>query len=136
MTACEQLDAALQKGASQLKILIVDDLKDAAFITSRLLMTLGYKVDIAYSGHSAIEKAEVLLPDVILMDIFMPDMNGYETCKKMRSIDALKNTAIFALTGLESLEARQQAENAGFNDIILKTRNIEYIHQMIENLQP
>lgn len=68
-----------------LKILIADDYQPAADTMGRMLEVLGHEVCVTYDGRDAIAKAKELIPDVILLDLGMPRMNGFEICKKLRA---------------------------------------------------
>lgn len=114
-----------------MRILIVDDYPGSAFITGRLLKHLGYEIELANDGLSGVEKARTTKPDAILLDLNMPGMDGYETCKRMRL--SLKGTLILAFTGVDNDEIKQRAKEAGFDDVVLK-ENIEDIQKKIKSL--
>lgn len=118
-----------------MKILVVDDHEESAFVTKRLLSCLGHDVDVAYSGPAAIEKAATSHPDMIFLDLTMPMMDGFETCEKIRKIPALEHTIIFALTGLESSATIERAKEAGFNDIVIKATGVDALQQKIAAYQ-
>ena len=80
-----------------LKILVVDDDKDIVEILKYNLENAGYSVKSANNGIEAIKKAKKFLPDVILMDVMMPEMSGIEACSEIRKIDALNTTLIICV---------------------------------------
>ena len=81
-----------------LKILVVDDDKDIVEILQYNLKNSGYSVKSANNGIEAIKKAKKFLPDVILMDVMMPEMSGIEACSEIKEIEELSNTIIIFLS--------------------------------------
>ena len=92
------------------KILIVDDDKDIVDLVRYNLEKEGYKCYAAYDGEQAIEKARAKNPDLVLLDIMMPVLDGIEACRQIREIDALKNVLIAFLTA----RGEEYSEIAGF----------------------
>jgi CheY-like chemotaxis protein len=111
-----------------MKILVVDDYPGSAFITGRLLEDRGHEIELAHDGPSGVEKAKITKPDAILVDLNMPGMDGYETCKRMRH--NLADTIILAFTGIDNEEIKQLAKEAGFDDVVLKD-NINDVEEKI-----
>lgn len=114
-----------------MKILIVDDSEISAYVTRRLLAQSGHEVEVSYEGKSAIEKAADFHPDYILMDINMPNMDGYETCKSIRNIPEMKDITIVALTGLDKDHIFVRAKESGFDDVVVKASGVEEIQKKI-----
>lgn len=90
---------------SNFRILVVDDIDDNLFLLQTLLETEGYKVDTAGNGGSALEKVESFPPDLILMDVMMPDMNGFEVKQKIRQNPNLPFMPILMVTAYDSISA-------------------------------
>jgi CheY-like chemotaxis protein len=107
------------------KILIVDDNQDNAESLNLLLRLSGNDTQTAGDGVEAVEKAEEFLPDVILLDIGLPRMNGYETCRTIRQKPWGKDVIMVALTGWGQDEDRRKAKEAGFNGHMVKPVNHE-----------
>ena len=107
--------------ANPLNILVVDDDIDSATTTAWLLESMGYpNHHIAQSGPEALELAQQILPDVILLDIGLPGMNGYEICRELRRNKLFADTLIVAQTGWGQDRHREMAWFAGFNEHLVK----------------
>lgn len=106
--------------SSQLyRILVVDDLADNLFLLQTVLETEGYEVDTADSGSSALAKIKAVPPDLLLLDIMMPDMNGYEVTRRIRQNDRLPFIPILLVTAHDEATATQGLD-VGANDFIRK----------------
>jgi len=113
-------DAGHPLPASSLTILVVDDNRDAADSLGLLLGMPGNQVHVAYDGLRAIEMAEEVRPDVILLDIGLPRLNGYETAEHIREQPWGKRMVLIALTGWGQEEARQRSRQSGFDAHLVK----------------
>jgi signal transduction histidine kinase len=102
------------------RVLVVDDNQDAAETLSLLIRLEGYTVAVANDGHAAMAEAATFLPHVVLLDIGMPGMDGYEVARKLRERETSTSIAIVALTGYGQPEDRARAEAAGFTDHLTK----------------
>lgn len=102
------------------KVLIVDDEPTAMSTLEAILAGDGYQLDYASSGSIALEKAEQLQPDLILLDVMMPGMNGYEVCRRLRATPKLAEVPIIILTALDDRTSRLQGIEAGADDFLLK----------------
>nr|WP_199311893.1 response regulator [Phormidium tenue] len=87
--------------------MVVDDIEDNLFLLRTVLETEGYEVETAGNGGSALAKVEHAPPDLILMDVMMPDMNGYEVTKKIRQNPALPQMPILIVTAYDTLQTSQ-----------------------------
>jgi CheY-like chemotaxis protein len=96
------------------RILIVDDNADAADMLGTLLQSLGHDVAIAFDGPSALELARRFVPDVGLLDIGLPGMDGYELARRLRLEDACRHTLLVAITGYSQPSDRLRSKAAGF----------------------
>ena len=101
-------------------MLVVDDYVDATRALERLLAVMGHEVIIAHDGKSGIELAERVRPDVILLDIGLPEMDGYSVARHLRSLPSMAATRIIALTGYGAERARQTVREAGFDLHLVK----------------
>jgi CheY-like chemotaxis protein len=99
--------------------LIVDDNVDAADTLALLLELEGHEMQVAYAPTDAIERARSFRPDIVLLDIGLPGMNGYELAQKFRSMPEL-DVRLIALTGYGKSEDQQRTKAAGFDDHLVK----------------
>ncbi|MEA2563422.1 MAG: hypothetical protein QOH06_4926 [Acidobacteriota bacterium] len=102
------------------RILVVDDNQDSAESLAMLLTLKGNETHTASNGQEAVEAAARLRPDVILLDIGMPNMNGYEACRRIREQPGGDGVVIIALTGWGQDEDRRKSSEAGFNEHLVK----------------
>ncbi len=105
------------------KILVVDDQPDNVFILQDRLENEGYEVITAYDGPSGIEKTLTESPDLVLLDVMMPGMSGFEACKKITENEESKDIPVILVTALTSVEDIKEGLNAGAFDYIKKPFN-------------
>ena len=123
------------------KILLVDDTPSVLDMVRTILDTEGYQILIAASGESAIKKAELSLPSIILLDVMMPDLSGYEVCTILKSRESTKNIPIIFLSALADTFDKVKAFNLGAVDYITKPIQAEELlvrvstHLTINRLQ-
>ena len=102
------------------KILIVDDDPDIIEILRYNLSLSGYEVKAASNGKEAIKKAKIFIPEIILLDVMMPEMDGIEACRLIREIPSLKNSRIIFLSARNEDYTQLSAFDAGADDYISK----------------
>ena len=112
--------AARVASAPRLGILLADDNADAAVTLAQVLELSGHQVHVANDGLSAVESAASLRPDVVLLDIGMPGLNGYEACRRIRGQAWAKDVLLIALTGWGQEDHRRRAQEAGFDHHLIK----------------
>ena len=117
-----------------LKILVVDDDLDIIEILKYNLNNSGYFVKSANNGIKAIKKAKKFLPDIILMDVMMPEMSGIEACSEIRKIDQLSNTIIIFLSARSEDYTQISAYDAGADDYISKPVKPKILLKKISNI--
>jgi DNA-binding response OmpR family regulator len=105
------------------KILVADDIKQNVKLLRVILTAAEYDVIEAYDGNEALEKARTENPDLILLDIMMPKLTGYEVCQKLRAEEATKNVPIIMITALHEMNDRIKGIEAGADDFISKPFN-------------
>jgi CheY-like chemotaxis protein len=98
----------------------VDDNRDAAVSLATLLRLQGHDVRIAHDGPSALGIASSFLPNLVFLDLGMPEMDGYEVARRMRQHPGLKNVVLAALTGWGQAEDRLRTAAAGFDHHLVK----------------
>lgn len=102
------------------KILIVDDEEDILEIISYNLKSAGYETVTAKDGSEAVQKAKIFRPDLIMLDIMMPNKNGIDTCKEIRRLPEFKETMVLFLTALNDEKSEIEGLNMGADDYIAK----------------
>ncbi|MGH9322388.1 MAG: hybrid sensor histidine kinase/response regulator, partial [Vicinamibacteria bacterium] len=107
-------------GAIKRRVLIVDDNRDAADSLASMVALLGGEVRTAHDGPSGVDAAASFRPDVILLDIGLPGLDGYEACRKIRALPWGKEILLIALTGWGKDEDKRRADDAGFNLHLMK----------------
>ncbi|MDV6332955.1 response regulator [Asticcacaulis sp. 201] len=117
------------------KILVVDDNRPAAMSLTWAMETQGYDVMTCFDGPSAVSMADDFLPQVILLDIGMPVMDGLEVCRRIRADPLLHGTAVYAQTGWGDAEMRKQTREAGFDQHITKPINLDALLLLIESVE-
>jgi CheY-like chemotaxis protein len=111
------------------RVLVVDDNRDAAESLADLLTMMGHGVEVAYDGPSAVEKARASAPDVVLCDIGLPGMSGYEVAKALR--ESGTTAQLFAVSGYAQPEDVNQALEAGFDGHVAKPADPEKIERLL-----
>ena len=115
----------------QRRILIVDDSRDGGESLAMLLRVLGADVALAHSGRQALECVNTFRPDVVLLDIGMPGMDGYEVARRIRANPANRRMQLIALTGWGQDEDRQRSAAAGFNHHLVKPADVDQLRQLL-----
>lgn len=121
---------------SRRRILIADDNADTADSLATILENMGYEVRAAYNGASAVETAEHFRPEVLLLDIGMPGLNGYETAHYIREEPWGKDAVVVAVTGWGGEADKRQAREAGFDHHLTKPVDPEVIRDLIAKSPP
>ena len=103
-----------------LNTLIIEDNENNMYLTSFLLANSGHTIHKAYDGQVGVDMAKALEPDLILLDIQLPKMNGYDVARALRSDPKLKETPIIAITSYAMPGDREKALEAGCNGYIKK----------------
>jgi len=102
------------------KILIVDDNPNALKLVGYALHREGFEVTVAQSGPEALAKAEATPPDLVILDIMMPDMDGFEVCRRLRAMPRTARTPVIMLTAKSQVEDRVMGFQAGADDYVTK----------------
>jgi len=119
-----------------LKILVVDDNQDAADACASLLELSGHLVQTAYTGRHAVELAETFRPHALLLDIGLPDFNGYELAAKIRASPWGRDVMLIAVTGWGQEEDRRRALEAGCDHHLTKPVAPETVESLLQSLEP
>jgi PAS domain S-box-containing protein len=115
------------------RVLIVDDNVDAAETLQMVVANMGHEVEAAHDGAAALEAARRKRPDIVLLDISMPGMDGLSVARELRRQPELRRIRVVALTGLGQQEDRKRSQEAGFDDHLVKPVSPE---QLLRVLQP
>ncbi|HUY32095.1 MAG TPA: ATP-binding protein [Pirellulales bacterium] len=118
-----------------LRVLVVDDNVDAAQSLAMLLEASGHDFRTAHDGPAALEAALDYLPDVVLLDIGMPTMDGYEVAEKMRRQPALKNVMLVSMTGYGQESDRRRSREAGFDHHLVKPADFGKLRQILATVK-
>ena len=111
--------------ATRLRVLIVDDYPDSADAASLLLMLYGHECRTATTGQGALEQAAIFDPDVVILDIGLPDISGYEVARTLRARSRARPLYLAAVTGSGLPEDRAKAFAAGFDYHITKPADLK-----------
>jgi len=114
------------------RVLVVDDNRDSADSLAMLLTLMGHEVDTAHDGIEAIEKAETFRADIILLDIGMPRLNGYEAARRLRELHPRNDLTLVALTGWGQAEDRRLSDEAGFDAHLVKPLDFGELSKLLK----
>jgi PAS domain S-box-containing protein len=120
--------------APPIRVLIVDDNADAANSLGMLLQLEGHEVELAHTPDDALSRVRSLNPALVLLDIGLPDMDGYEVARKIRSFPELKDVRLVALTGYGQADDKQRARSAGFDDHLVKPVEFPALRRVLAGL--
>lgn len=123
--------AAKPVAAVPRKVLVVDDLSASAETLQVLLELEGFNVRIANDGASALHIAREFVPDVVILDIGLPGLDGFEVARQLRSRPESKTTLLIALTGYGEAESRLRSQQAGFDHHVVKPADIDSLLAMV-----
>ena len=118
------------------RILVVDDNRISAVSMAKLLQMTGNETYTAHDGVAAVEATTTFHPEVVLLDIGLPKLNGYEAARKIREQPWGKNIVLVAVTGWGQDEDRQKSRDAGFNGHIVKPVELTSLMKLLTELQP
>ncbi len=127
----EAQQPALQTDAAPQRILIVDDERDAAESVAVLLTDMGHSIRQAYSGAEALEAAVEFKPQLVLLDLSMPGMDGFEVAQRLRERDETRDAKIVALTAHREKPFKEALAEADFDGHLLKPVSVRELWQAI-----
>jgi DNA-binding response OmpR family regulator len=121
---------------SKYKIMVIDDEPDIVKLVKISLEMANFEVIEAFSGKEALEKVQKIVPDLFLLDIMMPEMNGYEVCQVLKTQDRTRHVPVVMLTAKGQKGDAEQGLKVGANDYIIKPFDPyelgEQIHEMLQ----
>ena len=118
-------------GTDSLRILVVDDSQDSARSLARVLKLWGYEVHVVHDGPAAIEAASAESFDVILLDIGLPGIDGYQVAERLRDQFGSARPVLLALTGYGQAEDLARSQSVGFDDHLVKPVNLDKLREML-----
>ena len=113
------------------RILVVDDNKDAANSLAMILTLEGHQVESVYTAHEALARVLSFKPEVALLDIGLPEMNGYELARRLRDQPEAREIRLVALTGYGQAEDKERAWAAGFDDHLAKPADLRALQRTL-----
>jgi two-component system CheB/CheR fusion protein len=138
LRAAEAIGTKFVPGATQpervFRVLVVDDNEDAAQSLAMLLEILGHRVETASDAPSALSRAPVFQPDLVLLDVGLPNMNGYEVARALRAQPSLRDSTLVACTGYGQDEDRRKAREAGFDHHLVKPVHMSDLEQILARM--
>jgi PAS domain S-box-containing protein len=130
----ETSDASLpsvQSVARQRRVLVVEDNQDIRESSCELLSMAGFEVTSVCTGYEALEKAAFFGPNVVLLDVGLPDLSGYDVARRLREMPQFVGTVLIAITGYDTPEARALSTAAGFDHHICKPVNFDELTRLL-----
>ncbi|HEU5181326.1 MAG TPA: response regulator [Candidatus Polarisedimenticolia bacterium] len=123
-----------EKGSMIRRILVADDNLDSAESMAIALRLMGHNVQTAHDGLAAVEAAERDRPDVVLLDLGMPRMNGYDACRRIREMEGGQRIVVIAQTGWGQEEDQSRTRAAGFDGHLTKPADFDVLEKLLANL--
>lgn len=116
------------------KILLVDDEENNLKLLSHWLIALGYDIDLAFNGQEGVLKCAASRPDLVILDIMMPVMDGYEACRLIKADPETKNIPVVLVTALQDRESKLKGLSAGANEFLSKPIDQAELTMRVKNL--
>jgi len=129
----ERSESVQSSPTSEQYVLVVDDNASSADSLSSLLEAYGYQVEAAYDGKTALDRVKERTPDAVLLDIGMPQMDGYEVARRLREDPRLARMRLIAISGYGQEEDRQRSREAGFDHHLVKPVDIDVLLELLGN---
>jgi CheY-like chemotaxis protein len=118
-----------------LHVLVVEDDADSAMSLARFLRRLGHEVEVAPDGQAAIEAAQAHRPDVVLLDLGLPGLDGWEVARRLQGHPARKRPLLVALTGHDREADRRRSDEAGIDLHLAKPVDPEQLRRLLQRFQ-
>ena len=117
-----------------MRVLIVDDNEASAKTLGWMIELMEHDIKLAHDGATSIEIAREFQPHIVMLDIGLPTMSGYEVCSMMRKEPVLQNSVFIAQTGWGQQEHRQRSKEAGFDHHLVKPINMQQLKELIASI--
>lgn len=125
-------DAPPGSGAAPRRILVIEDHLDAVHTLTYLLRDSGHQVQYAINGYVALTIARAFKPEIVLLDLGLPGINGFEVCRRLRREPGLEKTRIIAITAMGTEEDRARSRSAGCDLHLVKPVSPEVLFGVLE----
>ena len=122
--------------ARRVRVLCVDDEQQLVNTLARLLKAMGHEAHVAYDGATALGAARTLRPEIVLLDVGLPQTDGYEIARRLRASNTVPGMRLVALTGYGREEDRERARAAGFDDHLLKPADLAALQELLGRESP
>ena len=120
---------------STLRVLVVDDNLDSAGMMETYLQMIGHEVEVAHEGLAALERAATFAPDVVLLDLRLPDLDGFELARRLRARPEAPAVTLVAISGLGDEETRRQAHTCGIREFFVKPVDLVALEAFLAGLR-
>ncbi len=115
------------------KVLVVEDTDSVQVMLRRWIINEGYDIELASNGPQALDIAAHSPPDLILLDVMMPGLNGYAVCRQLRESQGTKTTPIIVITALPAAMDSEEGKRSGANEVVVKPLNREDVMRRIKS---
>lgn len=122
----------MPRSSTPLRILIVDDSEEAACAIAELLRLDGHVAETAHDGQQALERAYAFRPDLMLIDLSMPRLNGYQLARRLRLDPCVESLTLVAMTGWGRYEDERAAKLAGFDAFVVKPVDPDRLGEIVD----
>jgi CheY-like chemotaxis protein len=135
MADANSASSSMKTAPQRFRILVVDDNHDSALSLAMMLSIMGHETRTAHDGESAVTTAESFLPEVVLLDIGLPKLNGYEVAQRIRENSWGKSMFLIAVTGWGQEEDRQRSSEVGLNVHMVKPVEPAALERLLSELR-
>lgn len=132
--ATESMPPPTYRSSARRRILVVDDNADAAQSLGFLLRQMGHDVQVAHDGHAALEAARMNRPQLVLLDLGMPGLDGFRVVERLRKEAQFADVPMVAVTGSGEPDVRRRSREAGFTAHVVKPVSLETLRTLLEQL--
>ena len=116
-----------------MRVVVIEDHEDTADLMNEILREAGHEVRVAHNGHDGVRAALALAAEVVLCDVGLPDIDGYEVARQLRAATATARSRLVALTGYDGEDEERKAQAAGFDWHVVKPIDPFQLETLLEN---
>jgi CheY-like chemotaxis protein len=114
------------------RVLVIDDARDVADVTVEMVRSLGHIAEVAYDGTAAMTKAVNFQPDIVMIDLVMPEMDGFELARELRAMFPDKPPKFVAFSGYKQAAFQDAAKAVGFDEYLTKPATMDDLLRLLE----